>query len=37
MFFIQGCLENLSMGWRTGSVWDVSGIRCGFYLEFVKN
>ena len=34
MFIILGCLENFSMEWRTGSVWDVSEIRYGFWEIF---
>ena len=34
MFIMLGCLENFSMGWSTGSVWDVPEIRYGFWEIF---
>ena len=34
MFIILGCLENFSIKWRTGSVWDVPEIRSGFQEMF---
>ena len=34
MFIILGYLENFSMDWRTGSVWDVPEIRYRFWEMF---
>ena len=34
MFIVLGYLENFSMEWRIGSVWDVPEIRCGFWKIF---
>ena len=34
MFIILGCLENFSMDWRTGSVWDFPEIRYGLWEIF---